>query len=52
MKAQIHIDGKVIFTSNKISNKNLEKKENELKHKYGCLKMADIVRRGFNTFRA
>ena len=50
MKASIHIDGKEIFSSNKISAINLEKKANELKIKHNCQKMADIVKRQFKVF--
>ena len=47
MKATIYIDGKVIFSSNRISSARLEKVTNEMKHKHGCIKMPDIVKRNF-----
>jgi hypothetical protein len=50
MKATIHIDGKEVFSSRKISAINLDKKVNELKIKYNCMKIADVVKRGFKVF--
>jgi hypothetical protein len=50
MKATIYLDGKEIFNSNKISAKNLDKKENELKTTHACLKMVDRVKKGFKLF--
>lgn len=50
MKATIHLDGKEIFKSNKISQVNLDKKANELKLQNGCSKMEEQVKRGFKVF--
>ena len=50
MKATIYLNNEVIFSSNKISAKNLEKAENGLKIKHGCMKMTDIVKKGFKVF--
>jgi hypothetical protein len=50
MKARIFIENKEVFSSNKISRKNLDKKETELKQKFGCQKMTDIVNKGYKVF--
>ena len=50
MKARIFLDGNEIFTSNKISKKNLDKKETEIKHNNNCLKMEQIIKRGYKLF--
>lgn len=50
MKAQVHIDGKVIWKSNRISAVNLEKKVDELRREYKCQTMPEIIRRGFKVF--
>jgi len=50
MKATIYLNNEVIYTSNKISAKNLAKKENELKQLHGCMKMEDRVKNGFLIF--
>lgn len=52
MKAQVHVDGKKIWESNRISAENLEKKVDQLKREHKCQKMAEIVRRGFKVFTA
>ena len=49
MKAQIFIDGKLVFSSNRISLKNLTKKENELMIEYGIY-ARDMYR--MKTFRS
>ena len=51
MKARIFIDGSEVFTSNKISEGNLQKKAREIKAKYGCFKIEEQVERGFAIFR-
>ena len=50
MKATIYLNNKVIFSSDNISSKKLEKVENELKLKHGCMLMADRVKKGFKVF--
>ena len=52
MKAQIFLDGELVFKSNRISANNLQKKAQEIKKKYGCEKMEDQVKRGFALFRS
>ena len=49
MKAQIFLDGKLIFKSNKISQKNLDKIESEISIKEN-LNMPNRVERGFKIF--
>jgi hypothetical protein len=50
MKTRIFLNGKEIFSSNKISKANLQKKVEELKRANGCMKITDIVRKGFVVF--
>lgn len=50
MKASIHINGNEIWSSNRISKKDLEKKVNELELANGVKKMADKVKAGFKVF--
>ena len=50
MKATIYLNNKVIFSSDNISSKKLEKVENELKLQHGCMLMADRVKNGFKVF--
>ncbi len=50
MKATIYLNKEVIFSSNNISAKNLEKAENGLKIKHGCMLMKERVEKGFKVF--
>lgn len=50
MKASIYVNGKLVFSSKRISQKALLKKEGELLRTYGCLKMKDRVLKGFAVF--
>lgn len=50
MKTRIFCSGVEIFTSNKISAANLEKKVAELRKKHDCQTMPEKVRKGFNVF--
>jgi hypothetical protein len=50
MKAQIHINEKMVFSSNRISQKNLDKKIVEIKEKHNIKKMIDVVRNNFKIF--
>ena len=50
MKATIYLNNEVIFSSNSVSAKKLEKVENDLKLQHGCMLMADRVKKGFKVF--
>jgi hypothetical protein len=50
MKTTIYLNNEIIFSSNKISAKNLEKVENGLKIKHGCMTMRERVKKGFKVF--
>lgn len=52
MKASVHIDGKEIWSSNRVSQANLDKKVNELKIKHNCQKISEIIKRNFKVFTA
>lgn len=50
MKASIQINGKEVFSSNKISKLDLDKKVNKFEFDYGIKKMADRVKSNFKVF--
>jgi hypothetical protein len=50
MKTQIHINSKMVFSSNRISQKNLDKKIVEIQEKYNINKMVDVVKNKFKVF--